>query len=69
MKDDDMDEPRIYAADEHARRLTAAVLRELAAGAGDASSSRRVMIRPAAPGAVRRGRQLVPRPPVRRRRA
>jgi hypothetical protein len=62
-----MDEPRIYAADEHAVRLTAAVLREIAGGATEAPA-RRAMIRPAAPGAGRRGRQVVPRPPVRRRR-
>ena len=64
IEEGDMDKPRIYAADEHAVRLAAAVLREIAA----ATPGRRPMVRPGAPGAVRRARQAVPRAPVRRRR-
>lgn len=62
-----MDEPIIFAADDDAARLAAAVLRELR-GPTPVVPTRRTMVRPAPLGTPRRGRQAVPRPPVRSRR-
>jgi hypothetical protein len=66
-----MEGPIIFAADDGDARTAGAVLR-LLQGAGDAAAAQarpaRTMVRPAPVGAPRRGRQAVPRPPVRSRR-
>jgi hypothetical protein len=62
-----MDEPTIYAADDAAVRVAAAVLRELR-GPTPVVRQPRAMVRPAPLGTPRRSRQAVPRPPVRSRR-